>query len=480
MHAIPLTCELCQARRATAAPPAGSAAAAEHPSPVPAQHRGRPAGVLGCGALHLHAPPEQRRLRILCLHGFRQTGGQLRGRWAGLARRLSDLAVFTFIDGPHVLPNYYRLSRDQGAVALAPDVDAPHVPSVCNPDPHRPHAESDACVAAVPGTPAGCSGSCAVAARPHDAAGNGCCAGASAGGDCGSAGAARLSSSCGPCAVCREASSKARSSLPSPAGSQSAAARTGASTGASSSFASPAGSQGAAACTGASSLILSPAEAGGAAGPPAARPKRAWLIEPALHCGDVDGARGDGEEPNAGVLGSMSWGRRHLAHGEGEAQEAGLDASRWRPASKGTGGRALVRGSGGEGNAGVRMSEQADPAPASLDGQHLEGGIREWEEAGLGASGWQPAPAGLDAQQYLRQAGGWQASLAVLWRALRGGEGPFDGVMGFSQVHLPLSSNNHLLNIRSLAHIFLCGVRCPSTGMGVLQALHAAQACLQI
>lgn len=448
-HAIPLTCELCQARRVTAAPPAGSAAAAEPPSPVPAQHRGRPAGVPGFGALHLRAPPEQRRLRILCLHGFRQTGGRLRGRWAGLARRLSDLAAFTFIDGPHVLPNYYRLSRDQGVVALAPDVDALHVLSACNLNSHRPHTESDACVAAVPGTPAGCSGSCAFAARPHSLVGNGSCAAASACGDRGSAGAARLSSGCSPCAVCREASSKASSSLRSPAGSQSAAARTRASTGASSSFASPAGSLGAAACTGASSLVLSPAEAGGAAGPPAAWPKRAWLVEPALHGGGVVVAQGDGEEPNAGFLGSMSWDRRHLAHGEGEAQEAGLDAFRWRPASKGAGGKALDRGNGGEGNAGVGMSEQS-PAPANLDGQHSEGGIREWEEAGLGASGWQPAPAGLDAQQHLRQAGGWQASLVVLRRALRGSEGPFDGIMGFSQVHRSGSTHKAAIFIFSI------------------------------
>ena len=112
-----LACELCQAHRPSAAP-AG----------IPGQPRWRrkpPGAASQLGArpcrTKLRADPERlaspipclgpasrppRRLRILCLHGFRQTGGKLRGHWAGLIRRLGDLADFTFVDAPHALPLY--------------------------------------------------------------------------------------------------------------------------------------------------------------------------------------------------------------------------------------------------------------------------------------------------------------------------------------------------------------------------------------
>ena len=47
---------------------------------------------------------QARRLRILCLHGFRQSAGSLRGRTAALARKLADLAELVCIDAPHPLP----------------------------------------------------------------------------------------------------------------------------------------------------------------------------------------------------------------------------------------------------------------------------------------------------------------------------------------------------------------------------------------
>ena len=46
----------------------------------------------------------RRRLRILCLHGFRQSASSLKGRTAALTRKLSDLAELVFIDGPHPVP----------------------------------------------------------------------------------------------------------------------------------------------------------------------------------------------------------------------------------------------------------------------------------------------------------------------------------------------------------------------------------------
>ncbi len=45
-----------------------------------------------------------RRLRILCLHGFRQSASSLRGRTAALARKLADLAELDYVDAPHPLP----------------------------------------------------------------------------------------------------------------------------------------------------------------------------------------------------------------------------------------------------------------------------------------------------------------------------------------------------------------------------------------
>lgn len=47
---------------------------------------------------------QARRLRILCLHGFRQSASSLKGRTAALARKLADLAELVYIDAPHPLP----------------------------------------------------------------------------------------------------------------------------------------------------------------------------------------------------------------------------------------------------------------------------------------------------------------------------------------------------------------------------------------
>ncbi|EFJ49333.1 hypothetical protein VOLCADRAFT_120801 [Volvox carteri f. nagariensis] len=49
-----------------------------------------------------------RRLRILCLHGFRQTGKQFQGRTCALRKKLRDLADFVFVDAPHTLPFFVK------------------------------------------------------------------------------------------------------------------------------------------------------------------------------------------------------------------------------------------------------------------------------------------------------------------------------------------------------------------------------------
>lgn len=51
-------------------------------------------------------PP--RKLKILCLHGFRQNASNFKGRTASLAKKLKSIAEFTFTDAPHELPFIYQ------------------------------------------------------------------------------------------------------------------------------------------------------------------------------------------------------------------------------------------------------------------------------------------------------------------------------------------------------------------------------------
>ncbi|XVF41750.1 hypothetical protein PTKIN_Ptkin01aG0305300 [Pterospermum kingtungense] len=51
-------------------------------------------------------PP--RKLRILCLHGFRQNASSFKGRSASLAKKLKSIAELVFADAPHELPFIYQ------------------------------------------------------------------------------------------------------------------------------------------------------------------------------------------------------------------------------------------------------------------------------------------------------------------------------------------------------------------------------------
>ncbi|GLC50616.1 hypothetical protein PLESTB_000399800 [Pleodorina starrii] len=62
-----------------------------------------------------------RRLRILCLHGFRQTAKQFQGRTCALRKKLRDLADFVFVDGPHTLPLFVKPQAAAAAAATASD-----------------------------------------------------------------------------------------------------------------------------------------------------------------------------------------------------------------------------------------------------------------------------------------------------------------------------------------------------------------------
>lgn len=59
---------------------------------------------------------EGRMLRILCLHGFRQTSKSFLGRTCALRKKLKSVAEFVFIDAPHELEfvvQFKPLSEDQ-------------------------------------------------------------------------------------------------------------------------------------------------------------------------------------------------------------------------------------------------------------------------------------------------------------------------------------------------------------------------------
>ncbi|KAL0387329.1 UNVERIFIED_CONTAM: Rhodanese-like domain-containing protein 6 [Sesamum radiatum] len=51
-----------------------------------------------------------RKLRILCLHGFRQNASSFKGRTASLAKKLKNIAELVFVDAPHELPFIYQPS----------------------------------------------------------------------------------------------------------------------------------------------------------------------------------------------------------------------------------------------------------------------------------------------------------------------------------------------------------------------------------
>ncbi|XP_042487578.1 rhodanese-like domain-containing protein 6 isoform X3 [Macadamia integrifolia] len=55
-----------------------------------------------------HDSRSSRRLRILCLHGFRQNASNFKGRTASFAKKLKNIAELVFVDAPHELPFIYQ------------------------------------------------------------------------------------------------------------------------------------------------------------------------------------------------------------------------------------------------------------------------------------------------------------------------------------------------------------------------------------
>ncbi|XP_050273722.1 rhodanese-like domain-containing protein 6 [Quercus robur] len=55
-----------------------------------------------------HGNESPRKLRILCLHGFRQNASSFKGRTASLAKKLKNIVELVFVDAPHELPFIYQ------------------------------------------------------------------------------------------------------------------------------------------------------------------------------------------------------------------------------------------------------------------------------------------------------------------------------------------------------------------------------------
>lgn len=54
------------------------------------------------------SPGPSKKLRILCLHGFRQNASSFKGRTAALAKKLKSLVELVFVNAPHELPFIYQ------------------------------------------------------------------------------------------------------------------------------------------------------------------------------------------------------------------------------------------------------------------------------------------------------------------------------------------------------------------------------------
>ncbi|XP_027161409.1 rhodanese-like domain-containing protein 6 [Coffea eugenioides] len=72
-----------------------------------------------------------KRLRILCLHGFRQNASGFKGRSGSLAKKLKALAELVFVNAPHELPFIYQPCLADHHNGISPSQD-PCPPKVCS------------------------------------------------------------------------------------------------------------------------------------------------------------------------------------------------------------------------------------------------------------------------------------------------------------------------------------------------------------
>lgn len=67
--------------------------------------------------------PISKKLRILCLHGFRQDARLMKDSLARFQREVADLVHLEFADAPHTLPFLYRPTSEQGGEKELPQID---------------------------------------------------------------------------------------------------------------------------------------------------------------------------------------------------------------------------------------------------------------------------------------------------------------------------------------------------------------------
>ncbi|KAJ6816580.1 rhodanese-like domain-containing protein 6 isoform X2 [Iris pallida] len=60
------------------------------------------------GKANLHS-----KLKILCLHGFRQNASNFKGRTSSLAKKLKSIVELVFVDAPHELPFIYQSTNNE-------------------------------------------------------------------------------------------------------------------------------------------------------------------------------------------------------------------------------------------------------------------------------------------------------------------------------------------------------------------------------
>ncbi|KAK6915686.1 Rhodanase, C-terminal [Dillenia turbinata] len=74
-----------------------------------------------------------RKLRILCLHGFRQNASGFKGRTASLAKKLKSIAELVFVNAPHELPFIYQpCLSEQQPIASSISNQSHQPPEKCN------------------------------------------------------------------------------------------------------------------------------------------------------------------------------------------------------------------------------------------------------------------------------------------------------------------------------------------------------------
>ncbi|KAI5068241.1 hypothetical protein GOP47_0016586 [Adiantum capillus-veneris] len=71
-------------------------------------------------------PSARRKLRILCLHGFRQSASSLKGRLAALTKKLKGMAEFVFVDAPHVVPLIFTKTETRSHEQKTSELRVPH------------------------------------------------------------------------------------------------------------------------------------------------------------------------------------------------------------------------------------------------------------------------------------------------------------------------------------------------------------------